>query len=102
METAAAVEVLQAIAQETRLEVVRLLVQVGPEGLPAGEISRRLGVVAQTLSFHLKALQQAGLVVVRREGRSLLYSVEYPRLDELIGFLTEKCCVGPDAATGGC
>ncbi len=98
METAIAVQVLQAIAQETRLDVVRLLVQAGPEGLAAGEISRQLGVVAQTLSFHLKALEKAGVLSVRRDGRSLVYTVRYERVGELMSFLTEKCCAGIDVA----
>ncbi len=96
METPTAVNVLQALAQETRLEALRLLVQAGPQGLAAGQIGQRLGVAAPTLSFHLKAMQQAGLVTSRRDGRSQLYTADFSRLNELVAFLTENCCVGVD------
>jgi DNA-binding transcriptional ArsR family regulator len=97
METEGAVQVLQALAQETRLEILRLLVRVGPQGMPAGEIARRLEVPAPTLSFHLKAMQQAGIVASSRHGRSLVYRAGFDRLGEIVSFLTEKCCVGPPA-----
>ena len=95
METKQAVEALAALAQETRLEVLRLLVRAGPAGLAAGEISRRLDVPPPTLSFHLRALAQAGLVGASRQGRSLLYAADYARLRGLVAFLTENCCEGP-------
>ncbi len=95
MDTEGAVNVLQALAQGTRLDLLRLLVQVGPQGMAAGEIARRLGVPAPTLSFHLKAMQQAGLVSSERNGRSLVYRAGFERLGELVGFLTENCCGGP-------
>lgn len=94
METKEAVEALSAMAQETRLEALRLLVQAGPEGLPAGEIARRLEVPGPTLSFHLRALLHAGLVSSSREGRSLLYAAEYARLERLVAFLSQNCCQG--------
>ena len=80
METKEAVEALGAMAQETRLTALRLLVQAGPDGLPAGEIARRLEVPAPTLSFHLRALLHAGLVSSSRDGRSLYYAADYARL----------------------
>ncbi len=97
MDTEGAVHVLQALAQETRLEILRLLVRVGSDGMAAGEIARQLEVPAPTLSFHLKAMQQAELVSSERNGRSLVYRAGFERLSEVLGFLTENCCAGaPD------
>jgi DNA-binding transcriptional ArsR family regulator len=92
METKQAVEALSAMAQETRLDALRLLVQAGPAGLAAGEIARRLEVPAPTLSFHLRALLHAGLVQTAREGRSLFYSADFGRLQSLVDFLSQSCC----------
>ena len=89
-----AVTALAALAQETRLALFRLLVESGPEGLAAGEIGNRLGTPANTLSFHLKTLTQAGLLVARQEGRFIYYAANYPSMDELIAFLTQNCCNG--------
>jgi len=97
METKQAVGALSAMAQETRLEALRLLVQAGPEGLAAGEIARRLDVPAPTLSFHLRALLHAGLVGSSRDGRSLFYAADYARLRALVAFLSENCCQAPSA-----
>lgn len=85
---------LGSLAQESRLEVFRLLVRVGKEGLAAGEIARRLGLPNSSLSFHLAHLQEAGLVIQRREGRSLIYSADYAQMDALMAFLTDNCCEG--------
>jgi len=95
METKEAVEALGAMAQETRLTALRLLVQAGPAGLPAGEIARRLEVPAPTLSFHLRALLHAGLVSSSRDGRSLYYAADYTRLKTLVDFLSQSCCQAP-------
>ena len=95
METKQAVEALGAMAQETRLTALRLLVQAGPDGLPAGEIARRLAVPAPTLSFHLRALLHAGLVSSSRDGRSLYYAADYARLKTLVDFLSASCCQAP-------
>ena len=92
METNDAVDALAAMAQETRLTALRLLVQAGPEGLAAGDIARQLDVPAPTLSFHLRALLHAGLVRSTRDGRSLLYAADFPRLRGLVEFLSENCC----------
>lgn len=92
METKEVVTVLGALAQETRLDVFRLLVQAGPGGLAAGEVADQLGVPAPTLSFHLKALLHADLVTSRRDGRSLVYAPNFPALNQVLGFLTENCC----------
>ena len=92
MKTAEVVEALGALASETRLEVLRLLVRAGPEGLSAGEIARRLKVRAPTLSFHLRALHATRLVGSRREGRSVLYFVDFAVMGDVVRFLTENCC----------
>ena len=92
MESKAAVISLSALAQGSRLEVYRLLVQVGPDGMAASEIAERLGVPANTLSFHLKTLSHAGLVQSRQEGRFIFYSTNYDQMNELLSFLTENCC----------
>lgn len=89
-----AVAALAALAQETRLAVFRLLVQVGPAGMAAGEIGAQLGIPANTLSFHLKTLSQAGLLESRQEGRFIYYAAAYARMDDLIAFLTDNCCNG--------
>ena len=92
-----AIAALAALAHETRLDVFRLLVEAGPEGLPAGAIADRLDIAAATLSFHLKELKSARVVHCRREGRSLIYSPDFGAMRSLVGFLTENCC-----ANGGC
>ena len=94
MESKIAVQALSALAQDSRLAVYRLLVEVGPEGLPATTIAERLGIPANTLSFHVKALSQADLVLARHEGRFIYYSANFERMTELLGFLTENCCGG--------
>ncbi len=99
METTAAVEALAALAQETRLQVFRLLVRQGRAGAAAGEIAERLELPAPTLSFHLAHLARAGLVMPRREGRSIIYSANYSAMNSLLGYLTENCCRG-DVARG--
>jgi DNA-binding transcriptional ArsR family regulator len=92
MEKKAVLSALSALSQETRLDVFRLLVQAGPEGLSAGVIAEGLGVAPNTLSFHLAQLNHAGLIVQRRESRSLIYSADYGQMNALMGFLTENCC----------
>jgi ArsR family transcriptional regulator len=89
---------LSALAQESRLAVFRLLVRRGPEGFTPSVIAEKLGIPAPTLSFHLKELQNAGLVAVRREGRFLFYSTRFDRMKDLVGFLTDECCSQADAA----
>jgi DNA-binding transcriptional ArsR family regulator len=94
MESRIAVEALGALAQDSRLRVFRLLMQAGSEGVAASEIAGRLGVPANTLSFHLKALSHAGLVVPRQDGRFIYYSANYEQMNSLLAFLTENCCGG--------
>jgi DNA-binding transcriptional ArsR family regulator len=85
---------LAALAQESRLDIFRLLVQAGSDGVPAGRIATRLGLPSATLSFHLNQLRHAGLIRYRREGRSLIYAAEYGTMNELVAYLTENCCQG--------
>jgi ArsR family transcriptional regulator, arsenate/arsenite/antimonite-responsive transcriptional repressor len=97
METLTAVVALEALAQESRLGIFRLLVEAGPQGLPAGRIAAGMGLPAATLSFHLSQLRHSGLLACRRDGRALIYSAEYSAMNDLIGFLTDNCCQGnPD------
>lgn len=95
-----AVSALSALAQDSRLAIYRLLVKRGPEGFMAGVIGDKLGVPAPTLSFHLKELQRAGLVKVRRAGRCLFYSPNFSEMNELISFLQDKCCMLADKDCG--
>ena len=88
---------LGALAQETRLDIFRILVQKGPEGLPAGEIGTRLGQPSPTMSFHLNQLRFAGLVSSRRESRSIIYSANCKAMADSLPYLTDRCCGGrPD------
>lgn len=96
MNAGRAVAALGALAQEHRLAVFRLLVQAGAEGLPAGEVSARLGVPPSSLSFHLAQLAQAGLVSQQRKSRSIIYRADLSAMAALIGYLTENCCGGVD------
>ena len=100
MEKTDAIAALAALAHESRLDVFRLLVQAGLDGLPAGRIAERLGLPSATLSFHLNQLKHAGLVTFRRESRSLIYAAEYAAMNELLGYLTENCCQGDAAGCG--
>lgn len=94
MEKASAVAALGALAHDGRLDVFRLLVQAGPEGMAAGEIARATGAVQSTLSANLSVLARAGLVAARRDGRSIIYTAGYDRMRDLLGFLMEDCCAG--------
>ncbi len=94
MDKVKTLEALAALSQETRLDVFRLLVQVGPEGLPAGEIGVRLGVRQNTMSANLSVLSHAGLIRGAREGRSIRYVADMDGLKGLLGFLMENCCGG--------
>lgn len=100
MKKTEAIAALAALAQETRLDIFRLLVQAGTDGLPAGHIGERLGLPSATLSFHLNQLRHARLVTFRREGRSLIYAAEYPAMNGLLAYLTENCCQGDAAGCG--
>jgi ArsR family transcriptional regulator, arsenate/arsenite/antimonite-responsive transcriptional repressor len=94
MEINQAVRALAALAQESRLETFRLLVRAGTEGLPAGKIAEDLGVPPATLSFHLKELANAGLIEQRRDGRSIINTLNVKGMQSLLAFLVEDCCQG--------
>ncbi|MGO4326877.1 ArsR/SmtB family transcription factor [Cupriavidus sp. 2TAF22] len=94
METNNALEALAALAHAVRLAVFRLLVQAGPEGLPAGRIAELMETPASSLSFHLKELHRAGLLASRQEGRSIIYMARFETMNALLGYLTENCCGG--------
>ncbi|MFT7463161.1 MAG: ArsR family transcriptional regulator [Pseudohongiellaceae bacterium] len=103
METKEAAAVLSALAHESRLEVFRLLVKAGPEGVPAGEIATELGLAPPTLSFHLSQLVNAGLIQSRREGRSILYGLSVSGIHGLLEFITQDCCQGrPELCQPSC
>jgi ArsR family transcriptional regulator len=93
-----AVGALAALAQASRLDVFRLLVQAGPEGMSAGAMSVALDVAPNTLTFHFDRLRTAGLVSVRREGRSMIYAAQYETMNSLLSYLTENCCGGAASA----
>jgi ArsR family transcriptional regulator len=94
MEKHNVVTALAALAQDNRLDVFRLLVQAGPEGMAAGAVATALDLAPNTLTFHFDRLRQAGLVTVRRDGRSMIYAARFDTMNELLGFLTENCCSG--------
>lgn len=94
MEKAAVITALGALAQETRLDIFRMLMERGAEGLPAGAIGERLGLPSPTLSFHLNQLRFAGLVTSRRESRSIIYCANFAGMGNLLTYLTENCCGG--------
>jgi ArsR family transcriptional regulator, arsenate/arsenite/antimonite-responsive transcriptional repressor len=99
MEMTNAVAALSALAQESRLAVFRLLVEAGPKGMPAGQIAQALDLASNTLTFHFDRLRMAGLVTVRRAGRSMIYAARFDTMNALLGYLTENCCEG---AAGPC
>ena len=94
MEKTDAVAALAALAQDNRLDVFRLLVEAGPEGMPAGEIASTLKLAPNTLTFHFDRLRMAGLVTVRRDGRSMIYAARFETMNALLSYLTENCCRG--------
>jgi ArsR family transcriptional regulator len=108
LQTRDAVLALEALAQQSRLDIFRLLVEAGPVGMPAGAIAARMALPAATLSFHLAQLKHAGLLACRRDGRSLIYSAEFGVMNALVAFLTDNCCGGntaccvPAAASQSC
>ena len=101
MDIKSAVLQLSSIAQEARLEIFRLLVQAGPEGLPAGSIGESLSIPASTLSFHLKELSHAGLINSRQVSRFIYYSANYDAMNGLLAYLTENCCAGAEECAPG-
>lgn len=102
MKLPAAVESLGALAHEHRLAIYRLLIRQGPEGLPAGVVGNRIGLTPSSLTFHLQALQRAGLIKQVRVGRQLFYSADFSAMNELVGYLTDECCIESASCTPGC
>ncbi len=94
MDDRIAVQALAALANQHRLRIFRTLVQAGPSGMRAGELAERLGIGATSLSFHLKELDRAGLLVATRQGRNIIYAVHIEGMRELLAFLTQDCCQG--------
>jgi|SRR6516164_6613083 DNA-binding transcriptional ArsR family regulator len=94
MEKTDAVTALAALAQDNRLDIFRLLVRAGPDGLAAGRVAEELDLAPNTLTFHFDRLRSAGLVSVRRDGRSMIYTARFEAMNGLVGFLTENCCQG--------
>ncbi len=91
-----------ALAHEHRLAVYRLLVERGPEGLPAGEIAAGLGLAPSSLTFHTQALARAGLITQRRAGRQLWYAADFGAMTDLIEYLTRNCCGGAQSCGPAC
>ena len=100
MKSRDAIESLAALAQESRLAIFRMLVKRGPDGYTPTQLGEKLNVTSPTLSFHLKELQRAGLVDVRRDGRFLYYRPNFAHMNQLVGFLSENCCVLADQGCG--
>ncbi len=92
MEAKDVIAALGALAHETRLAVFRMLVECGPDGLPAGSISERLGVPPSSMTFHLQQLAHAGLITQRRASRHIIYATDFAAMNAVVGFLTENCC----------
>jgi ArsR family transcriptional regulator, arsenate/arsenite/antimonite-responsive transcriptional repressor len=100
METSRAVAALSALAQDNRLDIFRLLVRAGHEGMPAGRVAEELDLAPNALTFHFDRLRLAGLVSVRREGRSMIYAARYEAMNALLAYLTENCCGGAPEGCG--
>lgn len=98
MKTPQVIDALGALAHEHRLKIYRLLVERGPQGLPAGAIASGVGLLPSSLTFHVQALHRAGLILQRREGRQVFYSVDFESMNALVGYLTENCCAGSGEA----
>jgi ArsR family transcriptional regulator len=100
MKTTQAIDALGALAHEHRLAIFRLLVTRGPQGLPAGQIANRVGLLPSSLTFHLQNLHRSGLITQRRESRHLIYSADFTAMTALVGYLTDNCCAegGADCA----
>lgn len=94
MKTKSAVLALGSLAQDSRLAIFRLLVQSGPHGLSAGKIAKKLDIPPSSLSFHMKELSHAGMVLSRPEGRSVIYTANFATMTRLLAFLSENCCGG--------
>jgi len=94
MDIQEAIIIFDALSQETRLRVLRMLIQAGPEGLPAGVLSNSLGIPHNTMSFHLSHLSNTDVLSSRREGRSIIYTANFETIRALINFIVQDCCSG--------
>jgi ArsR family transcriptional regulator, arsenate/arsenite/antimonite-responsive transcriptional repressor len=101
LDSSQTVQALGALAHETRLALYRMLVERGPDGLPAGVIAERLGLQPSSLTFHVQHLHRAGLLTQRRLGRQLIYAADFSVMNGLVGYLTENCC-GRGSTTSAC
>ncbi len=102
MKTPLVIGALSALAHEHRLKIYRLLVEQGPEGLSAGIIGERVGLLPSSLTFHLQNLQRAGLITQQRASRQLIYSADFDAMNGLIGYLTKNCCAGSADCVASC
>jgi len=102
MKTADVIGALGALAHEYRLAIYRLLIEQGPAGLPAGAIGERIGLLPSSLTFHLQSLQRAGLITQSRASRQLFYSADFSVMNDLVGYLTDKCCTAADGCATDC
>lgn len=102
MQSRTAVRSLGALAHEHRLAIYRLLVKQGPGGLSAGAVASRIGLTPSSLTFHLQALQRAGLIDQTRQGRQLIYRADFSAMNDLVGYLTDECCVEGGACQADC
>lgn len=102
MEAAETVEALGALAHEHRLAVYRLLVEAGPDGMSAGDIAERIGLVPSSLTFHVQSLQRARLITQRRLSRQLFYAADFGAMNELVDYLTKNCCGGAQSCAPTC
>jgi DNA-binding transcriptional ArsR family regulator len=98
MEPSKAIAALGALAHEHRLAIFRLLIEHGPEGLPAGVIAERVGLLPSSLTFHLQNLTRAGLLAPRRESRQIFYAADFAAMNSLVGYLTDNCCAASGAS----
>ena len=102
MKAASAVRFLAALAHEKRLAIFRLLIRPGPKGLPAGSVASHVGLTPSSLTFHLQALQRAGLIAPVRAGRQLIYSAKFSAMSDLVGYLADECCIENGACRTEC
>jgi len=102
MDAKQVIAALGALAHDTRLQVFRMLVQRGPDGLPAGTIAGELGIAPSSLTFHLQQLAHAGLVTPRRVSRQIIYATDFAAMNQVMGYLTENCCGTADACAPAC